>query len=176
LAGSDDKTDKTADEQAALNDSSLATSDEIARKAVRLARSVMSSIGISASNLSANPCDGQRQRLIEITSAIHDPELALTLSTGSPRRLVRSQPGERSGTSRKTNDFLQERISNLQADIKSDEEKLVDLTQKEGILKTDGDQTIVIERLSGLNKQLLDAENTRKDAEANLSDRQQLAG
>jgi succinoglycan biosynthesis transport protein ExoP len=41
------------------------------------------------------------------------------------------------------------------------------LREKEGILKTEGDQTIVLDRLSGLNKQLLEAENQRKNAEAN---------
>lgn len=41
------------------------------------------------------------------------------------------------------------------------------MTQQEGILKTDGETTLVLDRLSGLNKQLLDAENERKNAEAN---------
>ena len=43
---------------------------------------------------------------------------------------------------------------------------MVDLKQDKGILKTSGEQTIVIDRLSGLNKNLLDAENKRKNAEA----------
>jgi len=34
----------------------------------------------------------------------------------------------------------------LQSEIKNDEQQLVDLTQKEGILKTDGEQTLVIQR------------------------------
>ncbi len=73
---------------------------------------------------------------------------------------------KRSGTSRKTNDFLQERITSLQTEIKNDEQKLIEQTQSEGILKTTGEQTIVIERLAGLNKDLLLAENDRKTAEA----------
>jgi capsular exopolysaccharide synthesis family protein len=40
------------------------------------------------------------------------------------------------------------------------------MKRSEGILKTDGEQTLVLARLSGLNKQLLDAENQRKNAEA----------
>ena len=76
---------------------------------------------------------------------------------------------KRSGTSRKTNDFLQKRISNLQAEIKSDEVKLVDMKRSEGILKTDGEQTLVLARLSGLNKQLLDAENQRKMPKPSIS-------
>ena len=74
---------------------------------------------------------------------------------------------KRTGTSRKTNDFLQERIASLQTDIRNDEEKLVNTTEEAGILNTEGEQTIVSDRLSGLNRDLLIAENLRKDAEAN---------
>ncbi|MBL8183355.1 MAG: polysaccharide biosynthesis tyrosine autokinase, partial [Blastocatellia bacterium] len=56
--------------------------------------------------------------------------------------------------------------SDLQADIRNDEVRLVELERSEGILKTPGDQTIVLERLGGLNKDLLTAENDRKTAEA----------
>jgi capsular exopolysaccharide synthesis family protein len=73
---------------------------------------------------------------------------------------------KRSGTNRKTNDFLQERVAQLQSEIKSSENKLFELTKTAGILKTNDEQTIVLDRLSGLNKQLLEAENERKNAQA----------
>ena len=73
---------------------------------------------------------------------------------------------KRSGTSRKTSDFLGKRIADLQSEIKADETKLVELKKKEGILPTTGEGTIDIDRLSGLNKQLLESENQRKNAEA----------
>ncbi len=63
--------------------------------------------------------------------------------------------------------FYRSGISNLQSDIQRDEQAFVDRTQKAGILKTEGDQTIVTDRLSGLNRDLLVAENERKNAEAN---------
>ena len=58
----------------------------------------------------------------------------------------------------------------MQTEVKSDEDKLVELTQKEGILKTgEGEDTIVLQRLAGLNKALLEAENDRKNAEADYT-------
>lgn len=107
-------------------------------------------------------------RLIDISFDSSSPELAASVVNGLAETFTTSNQEKRSGTSRKTNDFLQERIASLQSEIKSDEEKLVDLTQREGILKTgEGEDTIVLQRLAGLNKNLLEAENDRKNAEAN---------
>ena len=106
-------------------------------------------------------------RLIEIAYKNADAELAAFVANSIAQTFVEANQERRSGTNRKTNDFLQQRIADLQTEIKSDEQKLVELRQKEGILKTEGDQTIVLDRLSGLNKQLLEAENLRKNAEAN---------
>ncbi|MBP6005113.1 MAG: polysaccharide biosynthesis tyrosine autokinase [Pyrinomonadaceae bacterium] len=147
--------------------STLATSDEIA-EAVRLTPYVE----LVRKNLGIEPVREARAtvkdtRLIEISFRGTNPELAAFVVNGIAETFTNQNQEKRSGTSRKTNDFLQERIANLQSEIKSDEEKLVNLTQREGILKTDGETTLVIERLSGLNKALLDAENERKNAEAN---------
>jgi len=147
--------------------SSLATSDDIA-EAVRLNPFVE----LIRKNLSIDPVRESRAtvkdtRLIEISFRNTNPELAAFVVNGIAETFTNQNQEKRSGTSRKTNDFLQERIANLQSEIKADETKLVELTQQEGILKTDGDTTLVIERLSGLNKDLLAAENERKNAEAN---------
>ena len=157
---------KTGDDLAAT--STLASSDEIA-EAVRLAPYV----DIIRKNLSIEPVREARAsvkdtRLIEIKFSNTDRDLAAFVTNGVAETFTNVNQEKRSGTSRKTNDFLQDRIASLQSDIKADEERLSNLTAKEGILKTDGDQTIVIDRLSGLNKQLLEAENNRKNAEANF--------
>jgi len=149
-------------------DPGIASSEDI-NEAVRLAPFVE----IIHKNLDIEPVRESRAtvkdtRLIEITFRSTNPELAAYVANGIAETFTISNQEKRSGTSRKTNDFLQERISSLQAEIRSDEEKLVNLTQTAGILKTgEGEQTIVIDRLAGLNKQLLDAENERKNAEAN---------
>ncbi|HEX6280053.1 MAG TPA: polysaccharide biosynthesis tyrosine autokinase, partial [Pyrinomonadaceae bacterium] len=105
-------------------------------------------------------------RLIEISYRHTDPAFAAFVVNSIGETFVNANFEKRSGTSRKTNDFLQQRIADLQSEVRNDELKLVELKQTAGILKTEGEQTIVLDRLSGLNKDLLEAENTRKLAEA----------
>ena len=148
-------------------ESGLASAEEIA-EAVRLSPYV----DLVKRNLEIEPRRESRAtvkdtRLIDIAFSSTSPELAASVVNGLAETFTISNQEKRSGTSRKTNDFLQERIATLQSDIKTDEEKLANLNQEVGIIKTDGDQTIVVERLSGLNKALLEAENDRKNAEAN---------
>ncbi len=162
-----DKKDKTASSEIPVNQSSIATSEEIA-EAVRLAPYVQ----LIKVNLETEPIRESRTtvkdtRLIAIMFRHTNPDLAAFIVNSIAETFTMMNQEKRTGTSRKTNDFLQERIASLQADIQSDEEKLVNATQNAGILKTEGDQTIVSDRLSGLNKDLLTAQNDRKNAEAN---------
>lgn len=164
---SEPKEDGTSSEEfsSSLN-SELVSADEIA-EAIRLAPYV----DILKKNLTVEPVRESRAtvkdtRLIEVSFRSNDPELAAFVVNGIGETFALSNQEQRSGTSRKTSDFLQKRIADLQADIRSDELKLVELERSEGILKTPGDQTIVLERLAGLNKDLLTAENERKTAEA----------
>lgn len=145
---------------------SLASSEEIA-EAVRLAPYV----DIIRKNFAAEPRRESRAtfkdtRLIDISYKHTDPEFAALIVNGIAEVFAKTNQEKRSGTNRKTSDFLQERIAQLQAEIKSGENQLVELTKKAGILNTDKEQTIAIDSLSLLNKQLLEAENTRKNAEA----------
>ncbi len=144
----------------------LATSDEVV-EAMRLAPYVEQ----VKTNLVIDPVRESRAtfkdtRLIEVSYRHTDPEFAAFVVNSIGDTFVNANAEKRSGTSRKTNDFLQQRIADLQTEIRNDELSLVDLKQTAGILKTDGEQTIVLDRLSGLNKDLLEAENIRKLAEA----------
>ena len=147
-------------------DSSLAVSDEVA-EAVRLAPYV----DAIKRSLSVEPIRESRAtvkdtRLIQISFKHTDPQLAAFVVNGIAETFVNMNQEKRSGTSRKTSDFLGKRIAELQTDIKADETKLVELKKKEGILPTSDQGTIDLDRLSGLNRQLLEAENQRKNAEA----------
>lgn len=160
----DDRQNRAKDE--ALSENSLATSEEIA-DAVRL----QPFVDVIKRNIEIDPRRESRAtvkdtRLIDLSFRHTNPELAAFVVNSIAKTFTDINQEKRSGTSKKTNSFLQERINGLQTDIRTDEQKLVELTQKAGILKTEGDQTIVIDRLSGLNKQLLEAENARKTAEA----------
>jgi capsular exopolysaccharide synthesis family protein len=161
LATEAPKRDERVTQELASSSSGLVSADEIA-EAVRLAPFVE----VIKRTLDIQPVRDSRTtvkdtRLIDVSFRHSNPELAAFIVNAIGETFTNANQEKRSGTSRKTNDFLQKRISDLQAEIKSDEMK-----RSEGILKTDGEQTLVLARLSGLNKQLLDAENQRKNAEA----------
>jgi capsular exopolysaccharide synthesis family protein len=158
--------DKKSDTSSDLPDTGVASSDEVA-EAVRLSPYV----DVIRRNLGIEPVRESRAtvkdtRLIEITYRSNDPELAAYVSNAIAETFTLMNEEKRSGTSRKTSDFLGKRIAELQSEIKEDETKLLDLKKKEGILPTTGEGTIDLDRLAGLNKQLLEAENARKNAEA----------
>lgn len=163
LASDDNKKGNSSSD---LPDTGVASSDEVA-EAVRLAPYV----DVIRKNLGIEPVRESRAtvkdtRLIEITYRSNDPELAAYVTNAVAETFTTMNEEKRSGTSRKTSDFLGKRIAELQSEIKDDETKLLDLKKKEGILPTTGEGTIDLERLAGLNKQLLEAENARKNAEA----------
>ncbi len=169
LASSDaKKTGNGVDEVSVSPNSTLASSEEIA-EAIRLAPYV----DIIEKNLTIEPVRETRTtnkdtRLINVAFRHTDRELAAFVVNGIGEVFSKANQEKRTGTNSKTNDFLQERIATLQSEIKEGEVKLFNLTTEVGILKTEGNQTLAQDSLSILNKQLLDAENDRKNAEAEL--------
>ena len=167
LASDDSKKDdRKGDGSAISKNSTLVSADEIA-EAVRLAPYV----DIIKKNLSVEPVRDSRltvkdTRLIDVVYMNNDPELAAFVANSIGETFTNLNDEKRKGTSTKTSDFLQNRINDLQTEIRNAEVKKVDLTQEVGILKTTGEQTIVLERLAALNKDLLTAENDRKNAQA----------
>ena len=146
--------------------SSLASSEDI-NEAMRLAPYV----DIIKKKLRIEPVRESRAtfkdtRHILISFQHTNPELAALVVNGIGEVFTKLNQEKRTGKNKETNDFLSERVATLQSEIKRDELKLAELQRSAGILKKDDTQTIVIDRLAGLNKQLLDAENKRKNAEA----------
>lgn len=166
LASDAKKDANSTEEFAATANSTLLSSEDIA-EAVRLAPYVE----VIRRNMGVEPVRESRAtvkdtRLIELSFRHTNPQLAAFVVNSIGETFVTANQNKRSGTSRKTSDFLQKRITDLQSEIRAGEIELVELKQSAGILKTDGDQTIVLSRLAGLNKDLLTAENKRKTAEA----------
>ena len=154
------------DEVSVSANPSLASSEEIA-EAVRLAPYV----DIIKKNMSVEPVRESRSsfkdtRLIELTYRHTDPEFAAFVVNGISEVFAKANQEKRSGTSGKTNEFLENRVAQLQSEIKQGEQQLVTLTSRAGILNSGENQTIVLSGLDILNKQLLDAENDRKNAQA----------
>src|SRR4051812_16240318 len=105
-------------------------------------------------------------RLIDIDFSHGDPDIAAKIVNCVADTFVRSNLEKKNETNTSTSEFLSKRVTELQQQIRSDEEKLVNYAKDNQILSLDASQNTVVERLSGLNKQLLEAENDRKLAEA----------
>jgi len=168
-SNNDKKKEKGVGEVLPSQNSSIASTEEVA-EAVRLAPYV----DLIKKNVGIEPIRESRAtikdtRLIEITFRHSNPDLAANIVNGIAETFTKVNQEKRTGTSKKTNDFLEERIANLKAEVKSDEQKLVDYKRGSGIINLDENQTLVINRLAGLNKDLLEAENQRKNAEAEFN-------
>jgi capsular exopolysaccharide synthesis family protein len=105
-------------------------------------------------------------RLIDIKFTHADPQVAAKVVNAIADTFVLSNLEKKTETNASAGDFLQKRVAELQSSIRSDEERLVNYAKGHQILSLDGSQNTVVERLAGLNQQLLEAENARKTAEA----------
>ncbi|HEY2964580.1 MAG TPA: polysaccharide biosynthesis tyrosine autokinase, partial [Pyrinomonadaceae bacterium] len=105
-------------------------------------------------------------RLIDISFTHSDPEVASKVVNAIAETYVYNNLEKKSETNMTTGDFLQKRIAELQQQIRSDEERLVNYSKNNQIISLDANQNTVVERLAGLNRQLLDAENARILAES----------
>jgi capsular exopolysaccharide synthesis family protein len=108
-------------------------------------------------------------RLIDIDYTHGDPEIAAKVVNAVAETFVRSNLEKKSETNTSTSEFLSKRVTELQTQIRSSEERLVEYAKNNQILSLDASQNTVVERLAGLNKQLLEAENDRKMAEAEFN-------
>jgi succinoglycan biosynthesis transport protein ExoP len=105
-------------------------------------------------------------RLIDIRFTHSDPQVAAKIVNAVADTFVFSNLEKKTENTANTGDFLQKRVAELQSQIRSSEERLVNYAKNHQILSLDGSQNTVVERLAGLNQQLLVAENERKTAEA----------
>jgi succinoglycan biosynthesis transport protein ExoP len=105
-------------------------------------------------------------RLIDISFTHTDPEVASKVVNAIAETYVYNNLEKKGESNTTTADFLQKRIAELQQQIRTDEEKLVNYAKNNQIISLDPNQNTVVERLAGLNKQLLEAENERILAES----------
>jgi capsular exopolysaccharide synthesis family protein len=105
-------------------------------------------------------------RLISIRFTHPSPLVAAKVTNTIADTFVLSNLEQKTKSTSTTGDFLQQRVAELQSQIRTDEERLINYAKGHEILSLDAGQNIVVERLSGLNRQLLEAENERKMAQA----------
>ncbi len=167
LASDDKKNDESGVSEVSVSaDSNLASSEDIA-EAIRLAPYV----DIIRKNVAVEPIRESRAtikdtRLIEITYRNTNPELAAMIVNGVAGTFSKVNQEKKFGSSKKSNEFLEQRIASLQSEIKQGELRLEQLNREAGILKPEDQPSIAMSRLANLNKDLLEAENERKNAES----------
>ena len=105
-------------------------------------------------------------RLIDIKFTHNVPDVTSKIVNAIAETYVFANLEKRTEANSTTGDFLQKRIAELQQQIRTSEERLVNYAKNNQIISLDPNQNTVVERLAGLNQQLLEAENDRKTAEA----------
>lgn len=105
-------------------------------------------------------------RLIDISYTHTDPEVAAKVVNAIAETYVFNNLERKSETNTNTGTVLQKRIAELQQLIRTDEERLVNYAKNNQILTLDASQNTVVERLGALNRQLVEAEKARLDAES----------
>jgi capsular exopolysaccharide synthesis family protein len=141
-------------------------SDDLA-EAKRLApfvRALQNGLSVEPVKKSSQPV--KDTRLIDISFTHPDPQIAAKVVNAITNTLVLANLERKTETNAMAGDFLQQRVAELQTQIRSGEEQLINYAKNHQILSLDASQNTVVERLVGLNRQLLEAENDRKLAEA----------
>ncbi|MET0626553.1 MAG: polysaccharide biosynthesis tyrosine autokinase [Pyrinomonadaceae bacterium] len=174
MAGLEKRAPRDADERAA-NQLPLtgavapATAREDLAEAKRLApyvNSLQTGLKVEPVKETRTSSYSKDTRLIDIRFTHADPQVAAKIVNAVADTFVLSNLEKKTETNASAGDFLQKRVAELQADIRNAEEKLANYAREHQILSLDGSQNTVVERLAGLNQQLLLAESERKDAEA----------
>ena len=108
----------------------------------------------------------KKTRLIDIRASHTDPGVAAKVVNAVADAFALWNIEVKTKTNTLAGTYLQKRIGELQSQIRNGEEQLVNYAQSHEILSLDASQNTVVERLAGLNKELLVAENERSLAEA----------
>lgn len=108
----------------------------------------------------------KKTRLIDLRATHTDPAVATKIANATADAFALWNLEVKTKTNSVAGTYLQKRIAELQSQIRNGEEQLVNYAQSHEILSLDANQNTVVERLAGLNKELLEAENDRGLAEA----------
>ena len=110
--------------------------------------------------------DIKETRLIDISYSHSVPQIAAKVVNAVASAAVTINMERKSEAIAVAAEFLQKRINELRSQIRVKEEELLDYAGKNQIVSLDANENTVVERLAGLNRELLEAENDRHKAEA----------
>lgn len=128
-------------------------------------------VGYIKGNLDVSPVKDTRTvnretRLIRVEYKHYDPVLATKVVNTLADTYVLQNLEQKVETNASASDFLQKRVAELQSQIRTGEERLINYAKSNQILSLDSTQNTVVQRLSDLNNRLSQAENDRITAEA----------
>lgn len=123
-------------------------------------------VSVLSRNLKVNPVfdnrtHGGETRLIEVTMTHGDPEMAAKIVNEIGDVYVQQNLENKIKSNSVAGDFLQNRVSELQALIRNGEERLINYAKSNQIVSLDERQNTVVQRFADLNLQLGQAENAR---------------
>lgn len=105
-------------------------------------------------------------RLIKVEYTHYDPLMATKVVNTVADTYVLQNLEQKVQTNASSSDFLQKKVAELQSQIRSGEERLINYAKSNQILSLDANQNTVVQRLADLNSKLSQAENDRITAEA----------
>lgn len=122
--------------------------------------------GLKVEPIKETRTDIRETRLIDISFSHNDPQIAAKIVNAIADGSAYMNLERKAEAGTMAADFLQKRIAELQSQIRHDEEALLSYAEKNQIISLNENENTVVERLSGLNRELLTAENERSQAEA----------
>jgi polysaccharide biosynthesis transport protein len=122
--------------------------------------------GLKVEPIKETRTEVKETRLIDISFNHNDPQIASKIVNAVADTAAIMNLERKAEATTTAAEFLQKRITELQSQIRRREEELVSYAGNNQILSLDPSQNTVVERLAGLNRELLDAENERRKAEA----------
>ena len=122
--------------------------------------------GLKVEPIKETRTEVKETRLINISFDHSVPQIASGVVNAVADTAAMMNLERKAETTTTAAEFLQKRVAELQSQIRRREEELVSYAGNNQILSLDPSQNTVVERLAGLNRELLDAENERRKAEA----------
>src|SRR5258705_2594455 len=122
--------------------------------------------GLKAEPIKETRTDIKETRLIDISFYHNDPQIAARVVNAVADASAYMNLERKSESGAVAAEFLQKRIAELQSQIRHAEGELQSYAGKNQIVSLDASQNTVVDRLTGLNRELLEAENERSKADA----------
>ncbi len=122
--------------------------------------------GLTVSPVKDTRTANRETRLIEVEYIHRDPVVATKVANTIADTYVLQNLERKVESNASASDFFQKRVAELQAQIRSGEEKLINYSRGNQIISLNADQNTVVQRLADLNSKLGIAENERITAEA----------